>query len=99
MSTAAIQLIVGSTSALLVATLNIPQAVKVYRQGSSDELSMGTLCLHLLSSILWIVYGALLKQLPIALANMVYLAANLFLLGSKLGFVAPHRPSIRPSTF
>lgn len=81
-----IETVIGYSSALLVSLLNLPQAVKIYRQRSADGISMATIALHLGNSLLWLLYGSLLGQLPIILANCSYLLTNVAMLALKLRF-------------
>lgn len=54
---------VGTTGAF------IPQALKVFKTRSTNDLSLGTYLLFNGGVILWCVYGVLVNALPIILAN------------------------------
>ena len=65
----------------------VPQVVKTWRSGSSEDLSLGMYLLLTAGTVLWLSYGLLRGDLPIVITNAVLLV----LMGSVLGQMAVHR--------
>lgn len=65
----------------------LPQVVKTWRSGSSDDLSMGMYLLLTLGTVLWLSYGILTDDPPIIVTNAVLLV----LMGSVVAQMAWHR--------
>ncbi len=71
---------IGMLAATLTTIAFIPQVIKSWRTKHTRDVSLGmfgTLCAGL---VLWLVYGILLRDLPIIMANTV----TLILAGSVL---------------
>ncbi len=85
---------------LLAATLTtlsfLPQVVKTWRMKSAEDLSLGTFGMLCTGVLCWLVYGLLIGDLPIILAN----AVTLVLAGSVLALAILYkwRASEEPST-
>jgi MtN3 and saliva related transmembrane protein len=62
----------------------VPQVVKTWRSGSSEDLSLGMYGLFAVGITLWLIYGALIRDLPIVLANGVTLVLVVAVLGQAL---------------
>lgn len=71
---------VGYLAGAMVAALQIPQVLQVRRTGNIAALSPASLLLHLVTGCLWMLYGVLLAEIPIILANAVYTCSNTYLL-------------------
>lgn len=69
-------------SVFLVITL-IPQLVKTYRTKSADDISRGFVFFALLTTIIYLIYGILIDQNPIIVANSLLLVENFILLYFK----------------
>ena len=54
-------------------------------------VSTASLALHLINGIMWWIYGLLLGQYPILMANTLYVAANLYLV--RCVFLWRHPPA------
>lgn len=69
---------------LLAATLTtlsfLPQVIKTWRMKSAEDLSLGTFGMFCTGVFCWLMYGLLIGDLPIILAN----AVTLILAGSVL---------------
>ncbi len=63
--------VIGLIAATLTTAAYVPQVVKTWRSGSSADLSLGTYAMLLAGLVAWLVYGVLLGDLPIILANVV----------------------------
>ncbi len=67
--------IIGSSAAVLTTCAFIPQIVKIYRTKSANDVSVLTLLQLSAGVVLWIAYGAYLKNAIIVLANAVMLVS------------------------
>ena len=65
--------LLGLAAAACTTASFIPQVVKAWRSGSSADLSLGMYVLITLGIGLWLVYGLLVRDLPIIAANAVTL--------------------------
>ncbi len=64
-STDALGLIAGA----LTSTGFLPQLLKAYRSKSTKDVSLPMLLIIFTGVILWLIYGLIIKDLPIILAN------------------------------
>lgn len=69
-------------SVFLVITL-IPQLVKTYRTKSAEDISRGFVFFALLTTVIYLIYGILIDQNPIIVANSLLLVQNFILLYFK----------------
>lgn len=76
--------IIGSLAALASMTSFTPQAWKIIKSKHTDDISAATYSLTVGGFALWILYGALLGQWPIIVANAVCLALSGFILAMTL---------------
>lgn len=79
--------VLGLVAAVLTTGAYVPQVVKTWRSGSSADLSLGTYGALLAGLVAWLVYGILLRDLPIILANVVTIA----LVAAVLVHILRHR--------
>lgn len=49
----------------------LPQVIKVWRTKHTKDLSLGLFLLFLIGITLWLVYGVMVKSLPIIMANII----------------------------
>ena len=61
----------GLGAAFLTTVANIPQAIKVIKTKSTKSLSARTYSLLFAGMVLWVVYGILIDDLPVILANCI----------------------------
>jgi MtN3 and saliva related transmembrane protein len=63
-----------------------PQVIKTWKSRSAKDLSLGMFSLFCLGVTLWLVYGLIVKDIPVIVANMVTLMLASTLLFFKLRF-------------
>ena len=63
--------IVGVVGSTLTTSSLVPQAVKIIRTQSTKDLSFWTYLSLTSGAFLWVVYGVMLKQPPIYIANII----------------------------
>jgi len=81
--------IIGYLAATSLTITLMPQLVKTYKEKKVEDISKGFICLNLTTSVLFLVYGILLEQIPIILANCILIAQNLILLYYKINYSQP----------
>ena len=78
--------IVGFIAGLVTTAANLPQVWKTYRNKSGEGLSSRMLLALAFGLGLWIVYGIMIKSLPLIATNAVVFLLILLLIGMKLKF-------------
>lgn len=64
-------LIVGLCAGALCMVSFLPQVVKIIKTRQTKDLSLATFSLFSLGVFLWLVYGVMIKSLPIILTNAI----------------------------
>jgi len=77
---------IGFAAAVCTTLAFLPQVVKTYRSRSAKDLSLGTFSLLASGLMLWLVYGWLMDDMPIMLANFLTLMLAVSLLVMKFKF-------------
>lgn len=83
--------ILGLAAGTLTTLAFIPQAVRTYKTRHTDDISPVMLVLFIAGIVLWIVYGVLLRSVPVIAANSITLVFILFILAIKLQNLKKHR--------
>lgn len=65
--------VIGLTAGVLTTTAFIPQVMKIYRTKSGEDISARMIIRFSAGIVLWLVYGVLLRSLPLILSNVVTL--------------------------
>jgi MtN3 and saliva related transmembrane protein len=76
----------GILAGILTTVSFLPQVMKTWKSQSAKDLSLGMFLIFSLGIALWLVYGILINDLPVILANMVTLVLSLTLLFFKFRF-------------
>ncbi len=76
----------GILAGILTTVSFLPQVMKTWKSRSAKDLSLGMFLIFSLGIALWLVYGILINDLPVILANMVTLVLSLTLLFFKFRF-------------
>jgi len=64
----------------------LPQIYKCYITHSTTDLSYISLLISILSSILWTVYGIIIKEIPVTIFSIIFGILNTILLLMKFSF-------------
>ena len=80
---------IGLVAGLLTTTAFIPQVLKIYRSKSGKDISARMFSLFSAGIVLWLVYGILLRSLPLILSNAVTLVLSLTIIALKLRYREP----------
>jgi MtN3 and saliva related transmembrane protein len=79
------------TVAMVESTFLFLQAAKVFETGSADDLSLTAFSIFLTTSLLWIIWGILTKDIPVLVAGSLstigtaLVIVSIFVYGSDSG--------------
>jgi MtN3 and saliva related transmembrane protein len=77
---------IGIAAAILTTAAFAPQVVKAWRTRSTRDVSLAMFTLMVAGIALWLVYGILIDDLPLILANAVTLVLAAAILIAKIRF-------------
>jgi MtN3 and saliva related transmembrane protein len=66
--------LIGLVAAFCTTLAYAPQALKTWRTRQTRDISLGMFALMVTGVALWLVYGVLIEDLPLILANLVTLS-------------------------
>ena len=78
--------IVGLAAAAITTISLFPQLMKVWRTKSTKDISMQTFLLFCGGVLLWFIYGVLLNDLPMIIANSLGFVQGLIILFFKIKY-------------
>ncbi len=78
--------ILGIVAGFLTTLSYLPQVIKIWSTKSTKDISLGMFFILSLGIFLWLIYGILIKDLPLILANSVTFAFTLAILFFKLRY-------------
>ena len=76
--------VLGILAAIGTTSSFIPQAYKVFKTKKTEDLSLGMFLLFCGGTVLWIIYGAMIKSFPVLLANSVTFVLAFYILMMKI---------------
>lgn len=76
----------GLAAGSLTTIAFLPQVIKTWKSGSAKDLSLGMFSFFCLGVLLWLIYGIMVKDVPVIAANLVTLMLASTLLFFKLRF-------------
>jgi len=79
----------GYTSGILVAITLLPQIYKTLKNKTAKHLSFKFLIISVLASILKIIYGILINQLPIIITSPIILIETIIIIVAKYIYDSP----------
>lgn len=77
---------VGVVAGILTTIAFLPQVIKTWKSKSAKDLSLGMFSIFCTGVVFWLIYGILISDLPIILANLTTLVLSLTLLFFKFKF-------------
>ena len=77
---------IGFFAAFCTTFAFLPQAIKVYKTKSTKDISLYMFLIFTTGVLSWLVYGLIINDLPIILANAITLILSFFILIYKLKF-------------
>lgn len=78
--------LIGAAAATLTTASFVPQALKTFRSRDVSGISLMMYSLFATGVALWLVYGLLLGDLPIVIANAITLALAIAVLVMKIRY-------------
>lgn len=78
--------LLGLAAGSLTTASFLPQVIKTWKTRSAKDLSLGMFCLFCLGVTLWLIYGFIVKDIPVIAANSLTLMLASTLLFFKLRF-------------
>ena len=72
--------IIGYVAGFCTAVAQFPQAVKVIKTGDTESISIGMYLIMTLGIFFWFLYGILIPNFPMILANGVCLLPSVYIL-------------------
>ena len=77
---------IGFVAAFCTTFAFLPQAIKVWKTKSTKDISLYMFIIFTIGVVSWLIYGIIISDLPIILANAVTLILSLFILSYKLKY-------------
>ena len=77
---------IGFFAAFCTTFAFFPQAVKVWKSKSTKDISLYMFIIFTTGVFSWLIYGIIISNLPVILANAVTLILSLFILICKLRY-------------
>ena len=81
-----IDFIIGLIAGILCTISLLPQVIKAFKTRHTRDLSLATFLIFSLGVFLWLIYGILIKQIPIILANAAIFVLTLLILTMKIKY-------------
>lgn len=78
--------ILGLVAGSLTTAAFLPQVIKTWKTKSAKDLSLGMFSLFCIGVALWLVYGFIVRDIPVIAANLVTLMLASTLLVFKMRF-------------
>jgi MtN3 and saliva related transmembrane protein len=78
--------VVGLIAALFTTVSLVPQLIKIYKTKSTRDISTGMFMLFCGGVFLWFVYGVLVNDFPIIIANSLAFIQALIILFFKIKY-------------
>ena len=77
---------IGFFAALCTTIAFVPQAIKVYQTKSTKDISLLMFLIFTVGVLSWLIYGLIINDYPVILANAVTLILSLFILIYKIRY-------------
>lgn len=81
-----ISLILGIVAGILCTISFLPQLIKIFQTKRAEDLSLITFVVLSIGVLLWLVYGILIRELPIILANATMFVLSLLIVTMKIRY-------------
>jgi len=78
--------LIGLVAGILTTISFLPQVIKTWKTRSAKDLSLGMFSIFCIGTLLWLIYGILITNWPVMVANAITLILSSFLLYFKLKF-------------
>lgn len=78
--------IIGLLAGTLTTIAFLPQVIKTWKTKSTKDISLGMFITFCTGVLLWIIYGILVKDIPVVIANIATLSLASTILWFKLKY-------------
>lgn len=78
--------IIGLLAASCTTISFLPQAIKVIKTKQTKDLSLSMYSIFTSGILFWLIYGILIKDLPIMIANSITLVFTIIILSMKIKY-------------
>jgi MtN3 and saliva related transmembrane protein len=78
--------IIGLLAGSLTTIAFLPQVIKTWKTKSTKDISLGMFLTFCTGVLLWIIYGSLVKDIPVVIANVATLSLASTILWFKLKY-------------
>ncbi len=78
--------VLGLAAAVLTVIAFFPQLMKTWKTKSTKDISLGMFSAFCVGVLLWFVYGILISDLPVTIANLLTFIQALIILMFKLKY-------------
>jgi MtN3 and saliva related transmembrane protein len=76
----------GMAAGTLCTLSFIPQVVRIYRTKNVRDISLMTFVILSVGTVVWFIYGVLIKEWPVIIANAVTFVLVLLILSMKIRY-------------
>lgn len=77
---------IGFAAGFLMAITMIPQIIKSLKTKSVEDISLLMLIIYVASAFLWVIYGILIKSLPVAITDAFAFCVSSMQLAIKIKY-------------
>ena len=77
---------IGFFAAFCTTIAFLPQAIKVFKSKSTKDISLYMFIIFTIGVLSWLIYGLIINDMPIILANAVTLILSFFILIYKIRY-------------
>ena len=77
---------IGFFAAICTTIAFLPQAIKVYKSKSTKDISLSMFIIFTAGVFSWLIYGIVISDFPLILANATTLILSLFILFYKIKY-------------
>lgn len=78
--------ILGFLAGICTTIAFLPQVIKTWKSKSAKDLSLGMFVFFCFGVALWLVYGIILKDIPIVISNAVTFVLSMMIVYFKLRY-------------
>ena len=79
-------LVIGLCAGALCTLSFLPQVIKIYKTKRTGDLSLVTFFTLSLGVFLWLIYGILIKEMPIVLTNAAIFILSCLIVAMKIKY-------------
>jgi len=77
---------VGIIAAFLTTISFLPQVIKIYKTKNTRDLSLWTFVIFLVGVCCWLLYGILIGEVPVIIANLMTMVLIIYIIIMKLRY-------------